>query len=131
MNLSVTDAAKIQGCTRQAIVCAIKANKLKACKVNKKWVIDFTDLQQYDFDRWSRKHSKYRGRPLFEENEYSVTNAAKQIGFKAQHLYYALREGRIEAKRKNHTWVITLDALKAYKKTVRVNRKKFVIRRVV
>jgi len=44
--ISITEAAKLNNVTRQAIYVAIKLNKLKACK-GTRWMIDLDDLEDY------------------------------------------------------------------------------------
>ena len=45
--VSITEAAKINNVTRQAIYVAIKQKKLKASKDATRWTIDLEDLENY------------------------------------------------------------------------------------
>ncbi|WP_157952601.1 helix-turn-helix domain-containing protein, partial [Candidatus Similichlamydia epinepheli] len=62
--VSITEAAKINNVTRQAIYVAIKQKKLKAYKKIARWTIDLDDLAAYRRDRYSRSKSMYNGKLL-------------------------------------------------------------------
>jgi hypothetical protein len=52
--VSITEAAKINQVTRQAIYVAIKLNKLKASKETTRWTIHLDDLEAYRNKKYSR-----------------------------------------------------------------------------
>lgn len=115
--VSITEAAKINGVTRQAIYVAIKLNKLKARKETTRWTIDLEDLEEYRKNKYSRTKSIYDGELLFDNEKglYSVNQVAEMLGVPAQKIYYATRIGRLKAHRKGAAWVIHIDDLKEYR----------------
>ena len=114
--VSITEAARISGVTRQAIYVAIKQNKLKARKDSTRWTIDLDDLEDYRRNKYSRTKSTFDGELLFDNNKgfYSVNQAAKILGVPAQKIYYATRIGMLKATRKGAAWVIHTDDIKDY-----------------
>lgn len=115
--VSITEAAKINNVTRQAIYVAIKLKKLKARKELTRWSIDLEDLMDYRRQKYSRAKSTFQGELLFDNNKgvYSINQAAKMLGVPAQKLYYATRAGYIKASRKGAAWIITIDEIESYK----------------
>jgi len=114
--VSITEAAKINNVTRQAIYVAIKQNKLKATKHTTRWTIDLQDLEEYRRQKYSRTKSMFDGELLFDNKKgyYSVNQAAKMLGIPAQKIYYATRVGLLKASRKGAAWVIHVDDIKGY-----------------
>ncbi len=114
--VSITEAAKINNVTRQAIYVAIKQKKLKARKDSTRWTIHLDDLAEYRKQKYSRSKSMYDGELLFDNNRgfYSVNQAAKLLGVPAQKIYYATRIGLLKATRKGAAWVIHVDEIKGY-----------------
>lgn len=114
--VSITEAARINGVTRQAIYVAIKQNKLKARKDSTRWTIDLDDLEDYRNNKYSRTKSTFDGELLFDNNRgyYSVNQVAKMLGVPAQKIYYATRIGMLKALRKGAAWVIHVDDIKEY-----------------
>jgi excisionase family DNA binding protein len=114
--LSITEAAKLNKVTRQAIYVAIKLNKLKAKKETTRWTIHLDDLEDYRKQKYSRTKSMFAGELLFDQNKghYSVNQAARMLGVPAQKIYYATRIGVLKAHRKGAAWVIHVGDLKEY-----------------
>lgn len=114
--VSITEAAKINGVTRQAIYVAIKLNKLKARKETTRWTISLDDLADYQNMKYCRSKSVFNGEPLFDncKGYYSVNQVAKMLSVPAQKIYYATRSGFLKAQRRGAAWVIHSDDLKAY-----------------
>jgi excisionase family DNA binding protein len=115
--VSITEAAKINNVTRQAIYVAIKQKKLKAKKDATRWVIHVDDLKKYRDQKYSRSKSTFDGELLFDNSKgyYSVNQAAKILGVPAQKIYYATRVGLLKASRKGAAWVIHIDEINTYK----------------
>jgi excisionase family DNA binding protein len=115
--VSITEAAKINNVTRQAIYVAIKQNKLRATKHTTRWTIDLEDLEDYRRGKYSRTKSMFAGELLFDNKKgfFSVNQAAKLLGVPAQKIYYATRVGLLKASRKGAAWVIHTDDIKLYK----------------
>ena len=114
--VSITEAARINNVTRQAIYVAIKQQKLKATKDSTRWTIHLDDLEEYRKHKYSRTKSMYEGQLLFDQDKgfYSVNQAAKFLGVPAQKIYYATRVGLLKAHRKGAAWVIHIDDIKGY-----------------
>lgn len=115
--VSITEAARINNVTRQAIYVAIKQKKLRAIKATTRWVINLQDLENYRKNKYSRTKSVYDGELLFDNNKgfYSVNQVANILGVPAQKIYYATRVGQLKAQRKGAAWVIHQDDMATYK----------------
>ena len=122
--VSITEAAKINGVTRQAIYVAIKQNKLKAVKDSTRWAIDLDDLEEYRRQKYSRTKSMYHGELLFDNKRgfYSVNQVAQVLDVPAQKIYYATRVGLLKAIRKGAAWVIHHNDVEEYKKSYLVKK---------
>src|SRR3990167_8339003 len=114
--VSITEAARINNVTRQAIYVAIKQKKLKATKDSTRWTIHLDDLEEYRNNKYSRTKSMFNGELLFDSRKgyYSVNQAAKILNVPAQKIYYATRVGLLKAHRKGAAWVIHTDDIKLY-----------------
>jgi excisionase family DNA binding protein len=117
--VSITEAAKINNVTRQAIYVAIKQKKLKASKDATRWTIDLEDLENYRKQKYSRSKSVFNGELLFDNHKgfYSVNQVAKMLNVPAQKIYYATRVGLMKAHRKGAAWVIHINDVKQYQET--------------
>lgn len=116
--VSITEAAKINNVTRQAIYVAIKQNKLRAFKDAARWTIDLDDLEEYRRQKYSRTKSMYNGELLFDNQKgfYSVNQVAKHLDVPAQKIYYATRVGLLKASRRGAAWVVHQNDMEEYKK---------------
>lgn len=114
--VSITEAAKLNKVTRQAIYVAIKLNKLKATKETTRWTINLDDLEEYRRQKYSRTKSVFNGELLFDNNRgfFSVNQVAEMLSVPAQKIYYATRIGLLKAHRKGAAWVIHSDDMKEY-----------------
>lgn len=114
--VSITEAAKINNVTRQAIYVAIKQNKLKATKKTR-WEIDLRDLEEYRKHKYSRAKSVFGGELLFDNGKgyFSVNQVAKMLEVPAQKIYYATRIGLMKGIRRGAAWVIHADDVKNYR----------------
>ncbi|SRR5581483_4639717 len=114
--VSITEAAKINNVTRQAIYVAIKQKKLKASKDATRWTIDLEDLENYRKQKYSRTKSMFDGELLFDNHKgfYSINQVAKMLSVPAQKIYYATRVGLMKAHRKGAAWVIHINDVKQY-----------------
>lgn len=116
--VSITEAAKINKVTRQAIYIAIKLGKLRAKKESTRWTINLNDLEEYRKQKYSRSKSVFDGELIFDNNKgyFSVNQVAKMLEVPAQKIYYATRIGYMKAIRKGAAWVIHSDDIEAYKR---------------
>jgi excisionase family DNA binding protein len=117
--VSITEAARINNVTRQAIYVAIKQKKLKATKDSTRWTINLDDLEEYRKSKYCRSKSVFQGELLFDNKRgyYSVNQVAKMLNVPAQKIYYATRVGLLKATRRGAAWVIHIDDIKAYRES--------------
>jgi len=122
--VSITEAARINNVTRQAIYVAIKQKKLKATKDSTRWTIHLDDLEEYRRNKYSRTKSMFDGELLFDNRKgyFSINQAAKLLNVPAQKIYYATRVGLLKASRKGAAWVVHSDDIKGYQESY-LNRK--------
>lgn len=115
--VTITEAARRNNVTRQAIYVAIKLNKLKARKETTRWTIHLDDLEEYRKQKYSRTKSTFNGELLFDNQKgyFSVNQVAEMLDVPAQKIYYATRIGLMQAIRKGAAWVIHSDDVKAYR----------------
>lgn len=114
--VSITEAARINDVTRQAIYVAIKLNKLKAKKETTRWAIHLDDLEEYRNQKYSRSKSVFDGELLFDNKKgfYSVNQVAEMLQVPTQKIYYATRSGLLKAVRKGAAWVMHEADVKEY-----------------
>lgn len=114
--VTITEAARINKVTRQAIYVAIKLNKLKARKETTRWTIHLDDLEAYRKQKYSRTKSVFNGELLFDNSKgyFSVNQVADMLKVPNQKIYYATRVGLLKAHRKGAAWVIHSEDVKAY-----------------
>lgn len=124
--VSITEAAKLNRVTRQAIYVAIKLNKLKARKEATRWSIHLDDLAEYRKHKYSRAKSMHNGELVFDHSKgfVSVNQVAKMLNVPPQKIYYATRSGKLKAVRKGAAWVISLNDLNEYKEKFLQKRRK-------
>lgn len=124
--VSITEAAKLNNVTRQAIYVAIKLNKLRATKETTRWTISLQDLEDYRTQKYSRTKSVYNGELLFdnEQGYYSVNQVAEQLSVPAQKIYYATRIGLLKAHRRGAAWVIHNNDIKEYQESITQKKSK-------
>ena len=115
--VSITEAARINNVTRQAIYVAIKLKKLKAKKESSRWTIDLADLEEYRRQKYSREKSTFDGELLFDKSKglFSVRQAADILGVPEQKIYYGLRAGHLKGEQKGAAWVIHEDDISNYR----------------
>jgi hypothetical protein len=124
--VSITEAARINSVTRQAIYVAIKQRKLKASKQATRWTIHLDDLEEYRANKYSRTKSMFNGELLFDNRKgyYSVNQTARLLSIPAQKVYYATRVGLLKAIRKGAAWIIHIDDIKSYQENYLSKRPK-------
>lgn len=124
--VSITEAARINNVTRQAIYVAIKQKKLKATKDVTRWTIHLDDLEEYRRNKYSRTKSMFNGELLFDNRKgyYSVNQTAKLLNVPAQKIYYATRVGLLKATRKGAAWIISIEDIKGYQENYLNSRPK-------
>lgn len=110
---TLTQAAKLMHITRQGVYVAIRKRGLKAELVGRQWYIKEEDLIEYQKGKYSREKSAFEGNPLFdlERGEYSVNHTAKILGCPAQHIYYLIRNGELNPRKRGSAWVISREEI--------------------
>ena len=125
--ISITEAARINNVTRQAIYVAIQQDKLKAVKQMNRWFIKEDDLAAYTASKYSRKKSTFGGETIFSDNKFSPKTVAKILDVPVQQIYYAIRTKQLLAERtgeKNVTCVVAKEALIDYKQRLDAKKTK-------
>lgn len=117
--VTLSEAAKINNVTRQAIYVAIKQKKLRAYKNPTRWIIDTEDLDHYRKLKYSRTKSMHNGELIFDNKKgfFSIQQASKILNVPYQKIYYATRIGLLKATRKGSAWVVHMDDLKKYQES--------------
>ena len=117
--VTLSEAARMNNVTRQAIYVAIKQKKLRAYKNPTRWIIDTEDLDQYRKLKYSRTKSMHEGELIFDSKKgfYSIQQASKMLNVPYQKIYYATRIGLLKAMRKGSAWVVHMDDLKRYQES--------------
>lgn len=117
--VTLSEAAKINNVTRQAIYVAIKQKKLRAYKNPTRWIIDIDDLNQYRKLKYSRTKSMHNGELIFDNKKgfFSIQQASKMLNVPYQKIYYATRIGLLKASRKGSAWVVHVDDLNEYRES--------------
>lgn len=118
--VSVVEAAKIQGVSRQAIYLAIRLNRLRSYKNGNKVRIFLQDLDAYNQKKWNRVYHStlHNGKPIYNENEgyFSVDKAAALLNMSKQKVYYAIRTKKLKASRCRCALVVHVNDLFIYQK---------------
>ena len=117
--VTLSEAARMNNVTRQAIYVAIKQKKLRAYKNPTRWIIDIDDLDQYKKLRYSRSKSMHNGELVFDNHKgfYSIQQASRMLDVPYQKIYYATRIGLLKASRKGSAWIVHVDDLKKYQES--------------
>lgn len=116
MYLKVKDCAMIKQCTINAIRLAINCKKLKAEKMNGKWIVTVEDLFDYEKNKFNRDLSLFKGKLRFDQTqgELSVRKACRLYKLDEQKLYYSLRKNKLPGIKKGGTWVINIADIEKY-----------------
>ena len=122
--LSIKEAARVDGVTKQSIHMAIKKKRLKSTKDPKsgRRKINRQDLEEYRLKKYSRDLSTFNGELLFDNSKgfYSIGQTAKMLDVDYQKIYHAMRMGLLNADRRGCAWVLHIDAIEDYKKTLKL-----------
>lgn len=113
---TVSQCAKKNGVTRQAIFFAIKMKRLNASQESGTWLISDSALKEYSQSKYSRSKSRKEGELIFDKNKgyYSISDAAKLLGKNTNHIYYLVRMGKLKIHRQGSAIVIQDIELQKY-----------------
>ena len=118
--VSLGEAARMHGVSRQALHVAIGSKRLKATKDPKsgRLKIAVADLDEYRRSKYSREFFKRDGKLVFDKEKglYSVAQAAELIGVKSWDIYYSIRKGDLKFSKNRAAYVLYIDDIKAYQK---------------
>lgn len=119
--ISMAEAAKRYGVSKQAIYISVAAGKLKAEKIEGRWHINPVDLDAY----WKTRYSRLKSKDVFggliynpSEGRYSPNMLAKALGLATQKVYYALRHRGLSYEKHLHQYVIQVSDLEAVKSLI-------------
>jgi len=126
--VSISEAALINGVSRQAIYGAIDKKRFKAIKDPKSGRLRITlaDLEEYRRTKYSRNFSKKDGKLIFDKEKglYSVAQAAELIGVDPWDIYYSIRKGELNPSRNGAAYILHIDDIKVYQKAHRPSEDK-------
>lgn len=107
--ISVNQACIRYGVSRQAIFLCIHNKRLKAKKVNGKWLFTVQAWNDYTNSKYHRKFSIRDGKKIYDADEgrLSPSMVAEHFGLDKQKLYYLLRKGIIPHKRLGAAYIIS------------------------
>ena len=111
-DLTIGEASRIVGVSKQAVYLAIKYGKLKAYKRGYQWFIKLADLDLYQKEKYSRKNSKKANGELLHDNakgEYSVTQLAKIAECSPMRIYYLIRNGFLKEFRYRTAHIVLVE----------------------
>lgn len=106
--LTISQAAKTNHVTRQAIYFAIKMKRLDAKKEGDTWLISSKDLKNYNKNKYSREKSRREGELIFDKDKgfHSISAVAKILRKSLNQVYYLVRVGRIKTHRQGAAIVV-------------------------
>lgn len=119
--MTLIEAAQKHGVSRQGIYVAVKKKRLKAEMKSYRWMVNQADIDEYNRTKHKREFSLDNGKLLFDKKKglYSVKEAAQYLGKTSQYLYAQLRHRKLFGSRRGFTWIIHIDEIERFKKTMR------------
>jgi excisionase family DNA binding protein len=99
--LNIIGAANYLGISRQAIYIAISKNKIRANRVNGKYMISERMLDEYDQNKYIRRITLN-----LKDNEFTPQEVAKKLNITKSEMYYMLRNRVIKSYRINCAYVV-------------------------
>ena len=109
--LSMKEAAKVCGVTRQAIHLNIRSGKIPAVRNHHNhYRIDPKDLEGFE-------PNKHKPKPKYTDY-YSVLDAAKVLNLNFYHIYYMVRKGKLKAYRKGAGVLVLKKSVEKYQREV-------------
>jgi excisionase family DNA binding protein len=115
--IKLSEAAKYLNISTQAIYIAIKKGLLNASKVDGKYYVSLRMLDEYQKNRYNRRHSIFEGKPLLSENEFTIRETSEKLNLNLTHLYYLVRSGAIKSIRRGNHYIIKQEYIDQYLKT--------------
>ena len=111
--VNISEAAKANRVTPQALYFAIKHHKLRAAKKAKIWTTTLAALEEYKRSKYARREE---GKSMFDNSKgiYSVNQTADLLKLKPYKVHYAIHSGKLKAERRNYNWVINIQDIAAY-----------------
>lgn len=121
--LTVSQSAKKNGVTRQAIFFAIKMKRLNAKKYNGTFLIAEKDLEEYTKTRYTRSKSRKNDELIFDKSKgfFSISEAAKFLNKNYNQIHYLVRMGVLKSHRQGSA--IVIQDTEIYKYVDMINKK--------
>lgn len=124
--MNLVEIREEYGINPQCVKNAIHKQRLKAKKIDGRWIVKESEILDYLDNRHSRKLSRIDGVLIFDKQkgEYSVNEASDILQCNAQHIYYACKSKKIKCSKKRKAWVIKLEDIERYKKVMKLGTPK-------
>ena len=100
--LTILEASDYLKVSRQAVYIAIQKKRIKANKVNGKFLISERMLDDYRKTKHDRRISL-----KLTDKEFTTKDAAKLMGIGKSALYYMIRGGGVKSHRRGFAYIIT------------------------
>ena len=112
--ISVTEACKRFGITRQALFICIRSKRLKAEKIKNRWYFTAKAWNDYVNSKYSREYSIRDGLNMYDikNGVLSPSMVSEQFGLEKQQIYYLLRKGVIPDKRMGCAYILSKNDVK-------------------
>lgn len=121
-SMTVSEAARRNQVTRQALYLAIKEGRLKTHMKEGRQRVFVSDLESFTKERYTRKRSRLDGELIFDDAKgtLSIAQASERYNIPEQKLYYAVRVGKLPSRRARAAWVLSVaDVERYYEKCLR------------
>lgn len=121
---SVSEVAKKEYLTRQAVYLAIHKKNLKASKFNGHWIINKSDVSEWKKNKHSRQRRIIDGKPLFSDEYLDVKRSAEIKKCPTQSIYYAIYNKKLNAQLIANQYVIHIDDLEKLRIETKSHKRK-------
>ncbi len=123
--ITISEACKIFGRTRQGIFLSIQNKRLKAEKINGKWYVTRKSWKEYLDTRYRREFSCKDGKRIYdiEKGIISPSMALKILDIDKNHIYHCLRKGLIPFYKIGCSYVLNIKDILSNKEQICKRRK--------
>ncbi len=114
--MTISEAARRNRVSRQAIYFAIKMKRLEAVQEGGAWLVSTEQLKKYIKTKYCRSKSRVEGELIFDKNKgyYSISEVAKILRRSLNQVYYLVRLGKIKTHRQGGNIVIKESDLESF-----------------
>lgn len=116
--LTVPQVAEVMKISRQSVYISLNSGRLKAMRLNNKWIIKEADLENYMKKRYSRDLTCNPDGTLLYDNDqglYCVSQIANLCGVTIHRVYYFMRMQRIKYFKSGYSYVLVVNNLEELK----------------